>query len=231
MVEFVGHVDDIVDAHQRVIGMNFIPGGCKMLTAIREARVEAESQLLVSGAGDIDTKPPAPAYDDDFCDAEHVELPPSPAEEDYPLLPTKQDLSSSSEDEDHCPPSRTDDDLLPTCLDEVHDLSPHHDAGRLLAQETPAMRDAESPPAMDPQTLKLDIHIPPPSEEVIQRVTEILKAPQSTSKEVRPKKKMVALSSLPAPMQEDHLGDELSPPCELRSKIKQDKRPRKKPRG
>ena len=93
------------------------------------------------------------------------------------------------------------------------------------------MRDAESPPARDPQTLKLDIRIPPPSEELIQRVAEILKVPQSTSKGVRSKKKKVALSSPPAPTQEDQPENELSPPHELRTKTKQDKRPRKKPRG
>ena len=93
------------------------------------------------------------------------------------------------------------------------------------------MRDVESPLAWDPQTLKLDIRIPLPSEELIQRVAEILKAPQSTSKGVRPKKKEVAVSSPLAPTQEDHPEDELSPPHELRSKTKQDKRPKKKPRG
>ena len=61
------------------------------------------------------------------------------------------------------------------------------------------MQDDELPPARDPQTLKLDIWIPPPSEELIQRVTEIIRAPQSTSKGVRMKKKKVAPSSPPAP--------------------------------
>ena len=173
---------------------------------------------------------PSPAYDDDFRDAKHVELPPLPAEEDHPPLLAKEDLSSSSEDED-CPPSTGDDDLLPTHPDEVYNLSPQQDEGRPPTQETPAVRDAESPPARDPQTLKLDIRIPPPSEEVIQKVAEILKAPQSTSKGVRPEKKKVALSSPRAPTQEDHSEDELSPLRELRSKTKQNKRPRKKPRG
>ena len=94
------------------------------------------------------------------------------------------------------------------------------------------MRDAESPPATDPQTLKLDIRKPPPSKELIQRVAEILQAPQSTSKGgPRPKKKKVVISSTPAPTQEDHPEDELSTPQEVKSKTKQDKRPRKKPRG
>ena len=43
------HVEDILDAHQRVAGMNFTPGGYKMQAAVREACAEAESQLLASG--------------------------------------------------------------------------------------------------------------------------------------------------------------------------------------
>ena len=43
MVEFVRHTEDIVGAHQRVAGMNFIPGGYKMLAAVRETRAKAES--------------------------------------------------------------------------------------------------------------------------------------------------------------------------------------------
>ena len=99
-------------------------------------------------------------------------------------------------------------------------------------QMTPEVRDPESPPATDPQTLKLDIRKPPPSEELIQRVAEILQAPQPTSKGgLRPNKKKVVASSPPAPTQEDHPEDELSPPQEKKTKTKQDNRPRKKPRG
>ena len=88
-------------------------------------------------------------------------------------------------------------------------------------QETPEVRDRESPLATDPQTLKLDIRKPPPSEELIQRVTEILQVAQPTSKGgPLPKKKKVVASSPPAPMQEDHPEDELSPPQEQRSKTK-----------
>ena len=66
MVEFVRAREDIVAAHQRVAGMNFIPGGYKMLAGIREARAEAKSQLLASGEGDIETEPPSPTYGVDF---------------------------------------------------------------------------------------------------------------------------------------------------------------------
>ena len=149
VVEFVRHAEDILSAHQRVIGMNFIPGGYKMPAAVWEAHAEAKSQLVASGAGDIDTELPSPTYDDDFHDVEHVELPPSPAEEDQPPLPADEDPPSSSEHEDR-PPSAIDDDLLPAHPDLVHNVSPHQDEGRLPAQETPAVRDAESPPTTDP---------------------------------------------------------------------------------
>ena len=73
------------------------------------------------------------------------------------------------------------------------------------------MPNVESPLARDPETLKLDIQKPPPIEELIQWVSEIMRTPQSTSKVVRPKKKKVP-SSPPAPTREDHPEDELSPP-------------------
>ena len=173
MVEFVRYAEDIVGAHQRVVGMNFIPGGYKMPATVREARTQAESQLLASGEDDIETEPPSPTYDVDFRDAEHVPLPPSPAEEEEPPLPAHEDLPSTSAHEDR-PPSPRQDDLLPAHPDSVRNVSPHQDEGRPLVQETPAVRDAQSPPATDPQTMKLDIRKPIPSKELIQRVAEIL---------------------------------------------------------
>ena len=50
MEEFVRHVDDIVAAHHKVSGMNFIPGGYMILAAVWEACAKAESQLIASGA-------------------------------------------------------------------------------------------------------------------------------------------------------------------------------------
>ena len=231
MVEFVRAAEDIIGAHQRVVGMNFIFEGYKMPTAVREARTEAESQLLASGEGDIETEPPSPTYDVDFRDAENVPLPPSLAEEEEPPLPEHEDQPSTSTHEDR-PPLPREDDLLPARSDSIRNVSPHQVEGRLLVQETLEVRDSESPPATDPQTLKLDIWKPSPSEELIQRVAEILQAPQPTSNGGPcPKKKKVVASSPTAPTQEDHLEDELSPPQEQRTKTKQDNRPRKKPRG
>ena len=225
------HAEDILGAHQRVAGMNFIPGGYKMPAAVQKARAQAESQLLASGEGELDTGPPSPIYDDKFCNVEHVELPRSLAEENQSPLPAHEDPPSPSAHEDR-PPSPRDDEVFPARPDSVQNVSPHQDEGRPPVQETPAVRDTESPPATDPQTLKLDIRKPPPSKELIQRVAEILQAPQSTSKGgPRHKKKKVVVSSPPAPTQEDHPKDELLPPQEVRSKTKQDKWPRKKPRG
>ena len=92
------------------------------------------------------------------------------------------------------------------------------------------MPDVETPPPRDPHTLELNIWKSLPSEELIHWVSEIMKAPLFTSKGVRPKKKKVP-SSPPALIQEGHPEDELSPPYKLRSKFKQDNRPKKKPRS
>ena len=103
-----------------------------MPIAVREAHAKAESQLIARGAGDIDTEPPSPTYDDDFREAENIELPPSPAKEDQPPLPAEEDLPSSSEYEDR-PPSARGDDLLPAHPDSVHNVSLHQDEGCPLA--------------------------------------------------------------------------------------------------
>ena len=47
-------------AHQRVSGMNFIPGGYVILTSIRDARGEVESQLIEGAPAETDTQPPSP---------------------------------------------------------------------------------------------------------------------------------------------------------------------------
>ena len=193
-MEFVCHADDVVAAHHSVSGMNFIPGGYTIPATIREARAEAESQLVANGAVESEIEPPSPANENEFLDTQD--------DKDLPPLPTDVDL----------PPSRP---------DEVHIGSPCQDAGRPPAQDIQAELDVESPHARDPQTLKLDIRKPPPSKELIQRVSEIMRVPQSTSKGDRRKKKKVP-SSVLAPMQLDHPKDDLLSLCELRSKLKQD---------
>ena len=42
-------------AHQRVSGMNFIPGGHVILASIRDARGEVESQLVEGALAETDT--------------------------------------------------------------------------------------------------------------------------------------------------------------------------------
>ena len=197
-MEFIRLVDNVVATHHKVSGMNFIPGGYMIAATVWEASAEAESQLVASGAVESETEPPSLADDKIFCDTQDDEdLPPSPVDEDLPPLPADEDL----------PPSHP---------NEVHIGSPHQDAGRPPAQETQVELDIELPLARDPQTLKLDIRKPPLSKELIQRMNEIIRAPQSTSKGVCLKKKKVP-SSPPTPTQEDHPEDELSPPRKLRS--------------
>ena len=47
-------------AHQRVSGMNFIPGGHVIPASIRDARGEVESQLIEEAPAETDTQPPSP---------------------------------------------------------------------------------------------------------------------------------------------------------------------------
>ena len=68
VLEFVCHVDDVVAAHHRVTGMNFIPGGYTMPTSVWEACAEAESQIVASGAVESETELPSPLDEDIFLD-------------------------------------------------------------------------------------------------------------------------------------------------------------------
>ena len=47
-------------AHQRVSGMNFIPGGHVIPPSNRDARGEVESQLIEGAPVETDTQPPSP---------------------------------------------------------------------------------------------------------------------------------------------------------------------------
>ena len=47
-------------AHQRVLGMNFIPGGHVIPASIRDARGEVESQLVEGALAETDTQLPSP---------------------------------------------------------------------------------------------------------------------------------------------------------------------------
>ena len=168
MVEFVRHVDDIVVAHHKVTGMNFIPGGYTMPAAVQEAHAKAESQIVASGATESKTELPSPTDEDEFHNVQDDDdFPPSPTEEDLHPTPTDEDLSPSPIDED-LHPLPTDLDLPPTHPDEDHNLSPHQDVGRPPAQETQAVPAVELPPTRDLEMLKLDIWKSPPTEKLIQ---------------------------------------------------------------
>ena len=65
MLEIVRSKEDVHSAHYRVSGMNFIPGGYVVPAAVREAHVEAESQLVVSAPAETDMQPPSPVLDND----------------------------------------------------------------------------------------------------------------------------------------------------------------------
>ena len=47
-------------AHQRVSGMNFIPGAHVIPASIRDARGEVESQLIEGAPAEMDMQPPSP---------------------------------------------------------------------------------------------------------------------------------------------------------------------------
>ena len=47
-------------AHQRVSGMNFIPGSHVIPASIQDARGEVESQLVEGAPAETDTQPPSP---------------------------------------------------------------------------------------------------------------------------------------------------------------------------
>ena len=53
-------------AHQRVSGMNFIPGSYAVPAAVRDACAKAKSQLIASALADTDTQMPSPNVDIKF---------------------------------------------------------------------------------------------------------------------------------------------------------------------
>ena len=72
-------------AHHRVLGMNFIPGGYAILAAIRDACVEAESQLIARAQAETDTQPSSPNADIDFEeDKQDVDEPSTPPKDVNP---------------------------------------------------------------------------------------------------------------------------------------------------
>ena len=60
VLEIVRSQEDVLAAHHRVLGMNFIPGGHVIPPSIRDARGEVESQLIEGAPVETDTQPPSP---------------------------------------------------------------------------------------------------------------------------------------------------------------------------
>ena len=97
--------------------------------------------------------------------------------------------------------------------------------------------ELRTPPASNPantylrksKKLQVNIH-QPPSDELIRRVAEALNSPLPSSPTASLSQRTGSLSPS-APTQEDLPQEELSPPCERRTKLKHDKRPKKRPRG
>ena len=81
---------------------------------------------------------------------------------------------SSSVDDNEWYDTQDDEDPPPSLPDDEHIDSPHQDEDCHSPQEIQTVLDVETPPARDPHTLELDIRKPPPSEELIQRVSEIM---------------------------------------------------------
>ena len=72
-------------AHYRVSGMNFIPGGYVVLAVVREARIEAKNQLIVSAPAETDKQPPSLVADIDLQEDDNDEDKPSTHREDVNL--------------------------------------------------------------------------------------------------------------------------------------------------
>ena len=94
-----------------------------------------------------------------------------------------------------------------------------------------------TPPALNPintysrKSKSLQVNIQePPSEELIRRMAEALGTPLPSSPVSSPTQRRGTVS-LSAPTQEDLPQEELSPPPECKTKMKHDKRPKKRPRG
>ena len=60
VLEFVRSQEDVLAAHHRVSGMNFIPGGHVIPPSIRDARGEVKSQIIEGAPVETDTQPPSP---------------------------------------------------------------------------------------------------------------------------------------------------------------------------
>ena len=190
MLEIVRSNEDVHAAHQRVSGMNFIPGGYAVSSSVREQRAEAESQLVVSTAPETDTQPPSPAPDNDAGD----------------------------DNDDNDEPSTPREDVIQT---------PSPIPAPQL--QTPLASRPANVFTRKSKSLQVNIR-EPPSEELVQCVVDVFNTVLLASLIGSASQRRLSLSPS-APTQEDLPQQELSPVVERRTKMKQDKRPKKKPRG
>ena len=182
-------------AHERVSGMNFIPGGQVIPASIRDARGEVESQLIEGAPAETDTQPLSPNPINETQEEEDDN------DDDEPSTP-KVIAISSSPDRRPLPPPQL--------------------------RTTPASNSAIT---YSRKSKSLQVNIQEPlSEELIRRVAEALGTPLPSSPVSSPTQRRGTVSPS-APTQEDLPQEELSPPLERRTKLKHDKRGKKRPRG
>ena len=82
VLEIICSKEDVLVAHYRVSGMNFIPGGYAVPVAVRDAGAEAKNQLIANAPTDTDTQPSSPNVDIEFGEDEQDEDEPSTLPED-----------------------------------------------------------------------------------------------------------------------------------------------------
>ena len=197
VLEIVRSQEDVLAAHQRVSGMNFIPSGHVILASIRNAQDEVESQLVEGALAETDTQPPSPNPINETREEEDDD----DDDDDEPSIP-KVIVISSSPDRRPLPPPQL-----------------------------------QTPPASNPantytkKSKSLHVNIQQPlSNELIRRVAKALGTPLPSSPGASPTQRRGTVSPS-APTREDLPQEELSPLRERRTKMKHDKRHKKRPRG
>ena len=131
------------------------------------------------------------------------------------------DIELDKDGQDEGEPSTPREDIIP--------VSPNRRAMPLPQLQTPSVWSPANLTSRKPKSLQVNIE-DPPSEEVIRGVTEAFLTPLPSSSSLSPLQKKGPIS-LTAPTLEDLPQEELSPLQERRTKMKQDKRLKKKPRG
>ena len=147
----------------------------------------------------------------------------APAETDtQPPSPNPINETQEEDDDD-------DDDEPSTPKVIVISSSPDRRSLPLLQLQTPPALNPANTYSRKSKSLQVNIQ-EPPSKELIRHMAEALGTPLPSSPRASPTQRRGSVSPS-TPTQEDLPQEELSPPCERRTKMKQDKRPKKRPRG